>query len=99
MEQVKLTFDGYMKVYDYDQSNDRLIGKIDEKKTYAAENVEANQHFTQPPARYTEARLIKELEEEGIGRPSTYSMIIETIVKRAYVTYGAVSETFSYESF
>lgn len=89
----ELTFDGYMKVYDYDQSSDRLIGKIDEKKTYAAENVEANQHFTQPPARYTEARLIKELEEEGIGRPSTYSMIIETIVKRAYVTYGAVSET------
>ncbi len=89
----ELVFDGYMKVYDYDQSSDRLVGKLDKDKLYKAENVEANQHFTQPPARYTEARLIKELEEKGIGRPSTYSMILETIVRRAYATYGAVSET------
>ncbi|CAM3663626.1 type I DNA topoisomerase [Erysipelothrix urinaevulpis] len=88
-----LTFDGYMKVYDYEKSSDKLIGEIDEAKAYSARNIEANQHFTQPPARYTEARLIKELEEQGIGRPSTYSMILDTIVYRAYATFGAVSET------
>lgn len=88
-----LTFDGYLKVYDYEKTSDKIIGTIDEKKQYKAEKIEQNQHFTQPPARYTEARLIKELEELGIGRPSTYSMILDTIVYRAYSTFGAVSET------
>ena len=88
-----LTFDGYMKVYDYDTSSDKIIGEIDKAKQYEAKEIVANQHFTQPPSRYTEARLIKELEEEGIGRPSTYSMILDRIVARAYTTFGAVSET------
>ena len=88
-----LTFDGYLKVYDYEKTSDKIIGTIDEKKQYKAEKIEQNQHFTQPPARFTEARLIKELEELGIGRPSTYSMILDTIVYRAYSTFGAVSET------
>ena len=88
-----LTFDGYMRAYDYEKSADKIIGELDESKAYKAEKIEANQHFTQPPARYTEARLIKELEEQGIGRPSTYSMILDTIVYRAYATFGAVSET------
>ncbi|HEY4537511.1 MAG TPA: type I DNA topoisomerase [Erysipelothrix sp.] len=88
-----LTFDGYMRAYDYEKSSDKIMGKLDENKKYKAEKIEANQHFTQPPARYTEARLIKELEEQGIGRPSTYSMILDTIVYRAYATFGAVSET------
>ena len=54
--------------------------------------LEKNQHFTEPPARYTEAKLIKDLEEEGIGRPSTYAMIIETIQMRGYVTLERASE-------
>ena len=88
-----LTFDGYLKVYDYETSTDKIIGEIDVDATYHATSITPSQHFTQPPARFTEARLIKELEELGIGRPSTYSMILETIVYRAYVTFGAVSET------
>lgn len=88
-----LKFDGYLKVYDYEKSTDKMLGELDEAKAYKARNIEQNQHFTQPPSRYTEARLIKELEELGIGRPSTYSMILDTIVYRAYATFGAVSET------
>ncbi|QIK70389.1 type I DNA topoisomerase [Erysipelothrix sp. HDW6C] len=88
-----LKFDGYLKVYDYEKTTDKMLGELDEAKAYTARNIEQNQHFTQPPSRYTEARLIKELEELGIGRPSTYSMILDTIVYRAYATFGAVSET------
>lgn len=88
-----MTFDGYLKVYEYEKTTDKVMGELDETKAYNAQKIEKNQHFTQPPARYTEARLIKELEELGIGRPSTYSMILETIVYRAYATFGAVSET------
>ena len=88
-----LKFDGYLKVYTYEDSTDKLIGALDETKPYKAQKIDPTQHFTQPPARYTEARLIKELEENGIGRPSTYSMIMDTIVARGYVSFGAVSET------
>lgn len=88
-----LQFDGYLKVYSYETSTDKIIGELDEDKMYKAEKIEPTQHFTQPPARYTEARLIKELEELGIGRPSTYSMILDTIVARGYSTFGAQSET------
>ncbi|QIK57325.1 type I DNA topoisomerase [Erysipelothrix sp. HDW6A] len=88
-----LIFDGYLKVYDYEKNADKILGELELNKAYKAVNVEKNQHFTQPPARYTEARLIKDLEELGIGRPSTYSMILDTIVYRAYATFGAVSET------
>lgn len=88
-----LKFDGYLKVYTYEDASDKIIGELDEKKAYVAQKIEPTQHFTQPPARYTEARLIKELEELGIGRPSTYAMILDTIVARGYVAYGAVSET------
>ena len=51
-----------------------------------AKKIEPNQHFTQPPARYTEDTLIKTLEENGVGRPSTYATIVSTIIKREYVT-------------
>ena len=88
-----LTFDGYLKVYDYEKNTDKLIGDLEMGQKMKAESLAMNQHFTQAPPRYTEARLIKELEELGIGRPSTYSMIMETIIYRAYVTLGAVSET------
>ncbi|MBR4694345.1 MAG: type I DNA topoisomerase [Bacilli bacterium] len=82
-----ITFLGYLKVYgDYESSDDNVLPKfvVDEIKT--TNDVEKEQHFTQPPARYTEARLIKELEELGIGRPSTYATIIDTIKSHDFVT-------------
>ena len=82
-----LIFDGYLKVYgDYESSEDKILPEIGEKEVAITNNVESSQHFTQPPARYTEAKLIKELEELGIGRPSTYATIIDTIKSRDYVT-------------
>ena len=82
-----LIFDGYLKVYkDYEASEDKILPSLKEKEIEKTNNVELTQHFTQPPARYTEAKLIKELEELGIGRPSTYATIIDTIKSRDYVT-------------
>ena len=81
-----LIFDGYLKVYaDYESNEDKILPEIGEKEVCITNNVESTQHFTQPPARYTEAKLIKELEELGIGRPSTYATIIDTIKSRDYV--------------
>ena len=81
-----LLFEGYLKVYkDYEESEDKILPEIGEKEICQAENVEKSQHFTQPPARYSEAKLIKEMEELGIGRPSTYATIIDTIKSRDYV--------------
>ena len=81
-----LIFDGYLKVYgDYESSEDKILPEIGDGETCITNNVESSQHFTQPPARYTEAKLIKELEELGIGRPSTYATIIDTIKSRDYV--------------
>ena len=81
-----LLFDGYLKVYgDYESSEEKILPEIGENEVAKTTNVESTQHFTQPPARYTEAKLIKELEELGIGRPSTYATIIDTIKSRDYV--------------
>lgn len=81
-----LIFDGYLKIYaKYDQSEDKVIPDFKERETYVAKEITKEQHFTQPPARYTEAKLIKELDELGIGRPSTYATIVDTIQKRGYV--------------
>ena len=80
-----LIFDGYLRAYkEYDTSKDVLLPELTEGEQLDAKKVESAQHFTEPPARYTEARLIKALEEEGIGRPSTYATVIDTIVKRNY---------------
>ena len=84
-----ITFDGYLKLYkDYEdeEDNNKLLPEIGESETCSTTNVNSEQHFTTPPARYTEAKLIKELEELGIGRPSTYATIIDTIKSRDYVT-------------
>ncbi|MBR5755461.1 MAG: type I DNA topoisomerase [Erysipelotrichaceae bacterium] len=82
----KQEFDGFLKVYgEYDKSKDIILPKVSEGDILKAQHIDKNQHFTEPPARYTEARLIKALEEEGVGRPSTYAGIIDTIVKRNYV--------------
>ena len=81
-----LIFDGYLKVYSkYETSEDKILPDIKEGEIYQNIDIEKVQHFTEPPARYTEAKLIKELEELGIGRPSTYATIISTIQDRKYV--------------
>ncbi len=81
-----LVFDGYLKVYkDYESSEDKILPEIHENEVLTTEIVEKEQHFTKPPARYTEAKLIKEMEELGIGRPSTYAKTMDTIKERGYV--------------
>jgi len=82
-----IKFDGYLKVYsDYEQNKNEVLPAVDEGSTLKSQNVEGIQHFTQPPARYSEAKLIKEMEELGIGRPSTYAQTMATLKKRNYVT-------------
>lgn len=81
-----MTFDGYLKVYaDYDSSKDVVIPSLKEGQVLDLQELLKEQHFTEAPARYSEAKLIKALEEEGVGRPSTYATIIDTIIKRGYV--------------
>ena len=80
-----LVFDGYLKVYsDYESSEDKVLPEFTEKE-YKATDIEKKQHFTQPPSRFTEAKLIQEMEKLGIGRPSTYATIISNIRDRGYV--------------
>lgn len=82
-----LIFDGYLKVYaKYEDSKDKILPPLTENNTIIAEKVEYSEHETKPPARYTESKLIKEMEELGIGRPSTYAKTIDTLKERAYVT-------------
>lgn len=79
-------FDGFERVWEREASEDSGIPEVSAGDSLALVDVpDPVQHFTQPPPRYSEASLIKELEERGIGRPSTYAPTIETIVKRAYV--------------
>ena len=80
-----LVFDGFLKVYSYSKAEEQEIPNFVEKQYYKVNKLTDKQHFTQPPARYTEATLIKTLEELGIGRPSTYSPTISTILQREYV--------------
>jgi len=81
-----LVYDGYLKVYkEFEKSEDKILPKFSEGDCLSANEVNKEQHFTQPPARYTEAKLIKEMEELGIGRPSTYATVIDTIKERDYV--------------
>lgn len=89
----QLKFPGFLKIYQEgndgasvkNDSEDRILPAVSLNETVLLQNLDLQQHFTQPPARYTEAMLVKTLEEEGIGRPSTYAPIIETIVSRNYV--------------
>ena len=80
-----IVFDGYLKVYsDYEDSKDINLPLINEKDILTANEINHEQHFTKPPARYTEAKLIKEMEELGIGRPSTYATTMDILKKRNY---------------
>jgi DNA topoisomerase-1 len=90
----RLKFDGFLKVYGaYDtRKEDEILPALSEGEEMLPKDLKSNQHFTEPPARYTEAKLIKAMEEEGIGRPSTYAMIIDTIQARGYVTLERASE-------
>ncbi|MFZ0371238.1 MAG: type I DNA topoisomerase [Halobacillus sp.] len=86
----EVKFKGFMKVYiegrdDNKKEKDKLLPHLEEGMTVKAEEITPNQHFTQPPPRYTEARLVKTLEELGIGRPSTYAPTLDTIQRRGYV--------------
>ena len=83
-----ITFDGYLKVYkDYEDTKDEILPPFDTFKSNViiSSSIEHEQHFTQPPARYTEAKLVQAMEEDGIGRPSTYAPIMENIKARGYV--------------
>ena len=83
-----IVFDGYLKVYkDYEDSDDKILPPLDTYKSNVliSNSIEKEQHFTKPKPRYTEAKLIKEMEELGIGRPSTYAKTMETLVDRNYV--------------
>lgn len=87
----KIKFKGFMKVYiegndDNTKEEDKLLPDLEEGMTVKSAKIEPNQHFTQPPPRYTEARLVKTMEEKGIGRPSTYAPTLDTIQRRGYVT-------------
>ena len=81
----KMKFDGYTKIYNFTEREDKILPPIEEGDSLNIEEFLPNQHFTQPPARYTEASLVKTLEELGIGRPSTYAPTIATILNRGYV--------------
>ena len=93
-----LKFDGYLKVYQIpalnaDREDDekdegdegKTLPRVTEGQVLKLDSIKPEQHFTEPPPRYTEATLVKELEEDGIGRPSTYASIISTLVEREYV--------------
>ena len=79
-----LVFDGFTKVWSI-SSNEQQLPPMEVGQKLTAVDIKAEQHFTKPPARYTEASLVKALEKEGIGRPSTYATIISTIQDRGYV--------------
>ena len=85
----KIAFDGFMSVYtsedDEKEENNLLLGNIDEQTKLSLTDLLEKQHFTQPPAHYTEASLVKVMEELGIGRPSTYAPTITTILARRYI--------------
>jgi DNA topoisomerase-1 len=90
-----ITFEGFLKVYlegkdEEEESSDGLLPKMKQGDTLNAKIISATERFSRPPARYTEASLVKRLEELGIGRPSTYAPTITTIINRKYVEKGTL---------
>ena len=81
----ELVFDGYLRIWNFTKVNEQKVPELKKNQPVKLTDVVAKQHFTEPPPRYTEASLIKELEKHGIGRPSTYATIIDTLLKRGYV--------------
>ncbi len=87
----KLKFDGYTKIYNFTEREDKILPSLDEGEILKIQEYNPQQHFTSPPPRYTEASLVKTLEELGIGRPSTYAPTITTILNREYVEKDGAS--------
>lgn len=89
----KVKFDGFMSVYTQEEDEkaegNKMLGSLDEHTKLSWESFDSKQHFTQPPAHYTEASLVRTLEEQGIGRPSTYAPTITTILARRYIVKEA----------
>ncbi len=84
----KKLFDGFLSVYtdgEEEEKGNVLTGRLDESSVLSLEEYQPKQHFTQPPAHYTEASLVRTLEELGIGRPSTYALTITTLLGRRYI--------------
>jgi DNA topoisomerase-1 len=84
----KISFDGFMSVYVQEDDKEEanvLLGNLEKGSVLKLDKLDFGQHFTQPPAHFTEASLVKAMEEQGIGRPSTYSPTITTIIARRYV--------------
>ncbi len=84
----KLKFDGYLRVYNNtaDEDEEKMLPDLEEGHALLLVDLTGEQNFTQPPSRFTEASLVRELEEKDIGRPSTYAPIVGTLVERKYVT-------------
>lgn len=84
----KLKFDGYLKVYrnSDDDGDEKMLPEMKEGETLPLLELLSDQNFTQPPSRFSEAGLVKDLEEKDIGRPSTYAPIIATLIERKYIT-------------
>ena len=86
---ISVRFDGYTRLYteavDNEEEQETNLPRLEEGEHLTLKELKPNQHFTQPPPRYTEATLIRELEENGIGRPSTYAPTLSTILQRGYV--------------
>ncbi len=83
----KVVFDGYLKVYKAtdDEDDSKMLPHLEAGEKLVQKDIKGEQNFTQPPARFTEASLVKDLEEKNIGRPSTYAPIVTTLVDRKYV--------------
>lgn len=86
-EGVRVIFDGYTRIYgEFEDKTIKYLPEINEKDELKIEKINHEQHFTQAPARYSEAKIVKVMEEKGIGRPSTYASTISTLLERKYVT-------------
>ncbi len=83
-----ITFDGFLRVYNLSNKDDAILPEVQSGEVLEPYQIEARQVFARPPARYTEGSLVKKLEELGIGRPSTYATIINTVQTRGYVERG-----------
>lgn len=84
----KILFDGYQKIYasNIEEDRDKILPDLETGEILKAGNIKEEQKFTEPPSRFTEASLVKDLEEKNIGRPSTYAPIIATLLERKYIT-------------
>lgn len=80
-----LSFDGFLKFWPYGTTKEELLPLVNENDELTLNNVKGEQHFTKPPAAFNTASLVKTLEEQGVGRPSTYATIVSTLLKRTYV--------------